>query len=142
MHSYLSRLGIMSLALLAVGCGDNGLPMTPVSGQVTFDGAPPPNAGNLSFVSLESDAGLPQRDGSCRFETDGQFVVTSFEKGDGLLPGKYRVDISCYKYQPDYSKKDPFADATAVDPSYEPLELTVVKGTPIEDLVVDVPLKK
>jgi hypothetical protein len=137
-----SRWLLFGLALLTVGCGDNGMPMTPVAGKVTFDGGPPPNAGNLSFVSIESTAGLPQRDGSCRFETDGKFVVTSFEKGDGLLPGKYRVEASCYKYQPDYSKKDPFADATAVDPSYKPIELSVEKGVAQKDLVIDLPLKK
>lgn len=142
MHCFLLRLTVLLSIASIVGCGGGGLPMVPVSGKVTLDGAAPPNSGNLSFISMQSDPGLPQRDGSCRFETDGLFVVTSFEKGDGLLPGKYRVEASCYKYQPDYSKKDPFADATAVDPSYEPIELSVEKGTPIRDLVIDIPLKK
>jgi pectin methylesterase-like acyl-CoA thioesterase len=127
------------VTLSAVGCTQGDY--VPVEGTVTFDGGAPPFAGILSFINIEKSGDFPARDGTASFTTSGEFeAITSTEKG--LLPGKYRIEVSCNKYEPDYSKKDPFADATVVDPSYKPQEIVVEKGSPQRELKIEVPMKK
>jgi hypothetical protein len=94
---------VASIVLLAplVGCGSSDMPTTiPVSGQVTFGGSACPGAGSVKFLPLEVAAGLPRRPGYAEFDTDGAFEATSFEPGDGLVPGTYRVQIECWKVPP------------------------------------------
>lgn len=135
----LAALALAAVSLVAMGCSTGDY--VPVAGTVTFDGGAPPHPGRLSFVNIEKVGDLPARDGTASFTTTGEFeAVTSTEKG--LLPGKYRVEVTCNKYEPDYSKKDPFGDATVVDPSYKPMEITVEKGSPQRELKIDVPMKR
>ena len=88
--------------VLAVGCRDAGMPTTKVSGQITFDGGAPPHSGTIAFSLVPGTGveGLPYRPGSSPFGTDGKFVVSSFAEGDGLLPGTYRVRITCLSGPP------------------------------------------
>ncbi len=134
-----TAVALALVSLVAVGCSTGDY--VPVTGKVTFDGAPPPHPGRLSFVNIEKSGDFPARDGTAAFTTSGEFeAITSTEKG--LLPGKYRIEVTCNKYEPDYSKKDPFGDATIVDPSYTPQEITVEKGRAQSGLTIDVPMKK
>jgi hypothetical protein len=88
------------LCLLFASCGSN-LPQTiRVSGQVTFDGQPPPAAGSVLFLPIESAAGFPSRPASGAFGTDGQFQAQTFEPGDGLMPGKYLISVECWDMPP------------------------------------------
>lgn len=118
------------------------MPTVPVSGKVTFDGGPPPHDGTMSFISVGPSEGLPQRDGNARFGVDGAFSVTSYREGDGLLPGTYQVQVNCYKHDPDYGNADPFEEASAISPDYQPMEITIEKGKPVSNLLVDVLGKK
>lgn len=131
----------MALANL-VGCKDNGKPTVKVAGHVTFSGQSPPYEGTLSFISIERVEGLPQRDGSAQYDEEGAFLATSFKRGDGLLPGKYRIEVNSYKYPPETNKPNGFAEASAIDPSFTPPEIVIEKGKPLSDLLIDVPLKK
>jgi hypothetical protein len=91
---------ILPCALLLTSCG-SGLPQTvPVSGCITFDGQPPPAAGTVQFVPLEAAEGFPLRPASGAFGTDGEFEATTFEPGDGLMPGKYTLSIECWDQPP------------------------------------------
>ena len=125
------------------GCGrGHGLPMVPVSGRVTFAGGPCPAAGNVTFTPVEVASGLPRRPGSATFYTDGEFAVTSFRKGDGLIPGRYEVAITCYSGLPDPWSRDPWGDVSYVPSDFRPQELVVeAESDPIE-LNYDVPPKK
>src|SRR3990170_6421261 len=83
---------------LTVGCvGGNDLPLVPVSGRVTFDGKSCPKSGTILFVQVPGTgkSGLPTPPARATFGVDGRFEATSFQKGDGLLPGTYQVSISC-----------------------------------------------
>lgn len=133
-------LGAIAISgICIVGCSTSDF--VPVTGIVTFDGGPPPHAGRLYFISIETGGNFPARDGSAPFTTSGQFeAVTAKERG--LLPGKYAVKVECNKHTPDYSKQDPFGDATVVDPSYTPQIITVDQGKPLQNLSIDVPMKK
>jgi hypothetical protein len=91
---------IVSAVLLLASCGSN-LPKTiRVSGQVTFDGQPPPAAGSVLFLPIEAAEGFPSRPASGAFGTDGSFKAKTFEPGDGLMPGKYLLAIECWDTPP------------------------------------------
>jgi hypothetical protein len=91
-------LTIASLSFLASGCGDSGMPMTKVSGNVTIAGGPPPQPGQIIFTQVAGTGqkGLPNRPAMAIFRTDGKFAARTFEDGDGLLPGTYTVRIDCF----------------------------------------------
>ena len=114
----------------------------PVSGDVTFDGGPPPDVGTIVFKPESVAEGFPHRSGRATFSTDGKFVVTSFQKGDGLAPGEYMVEVSCYRGAPKIGTKDPFGDASYIDKSYVPAKLVVESDSDAMEVKFDVPLKK
>ncbi len=134
-------IGFVLIAL--VGCGrDNGLQIVPVSGKVTFAGGPCPAAGTVTFTPLEVAAGLPRRPASGTFHEDGTFFVTSFKKGDGLIPGRYKVTVSCDSGLPDPRSPDPWGDVSYVAKGYEPPELVVEAGSDPIEVNYDVTPKK
>ncbi|MCA9239272.1 MAG: hypothetical protein KDA37_03695, partial [Planctomycetales bacterium] len=127
--------------VLFVGCGDSGLPTTKVTGLVTFDGAPPPKPGNISFSLVQGTGteGLPYRPGGSAFGTDGEFTVTSFEKGDGLLPGTYKVQITCLAAPP---SQGPLAQLSYVPLDWTPEDLVITSGERSIEVNYDVPMSK
>ena len=93
---------VVALSLVGMtGCGNKDRPKTiPVSGTITFDGAAPEYAGALFFAPITAEEGYPKRPGRALFETDGKFEATSYEPGDGLVPGTYRVRVESWKKPP------------------------------------------
>jgi hypothetical protein len=79
----------MGLALLVLGCGDDtGLAKRyPVSGTVTYNGAPVAK-GTINFVVV-SDTG---RAATGAIE-NGRYALTTATQGDGALPGSYKVTV-------------------------------------------------
>ena len=80
--------GLMLLALAAVGCGGKYSPVA-VEGTVTLDGQPLDGA-MVSFLPQEG-AG---RAATGMTDADGTFQLTTFQEGDGALPGTYRVIVT------------------------------------------------
>jgi hypothetical protein len=133
----------VGISMLGVhGCTRNELPLVPVRGLVRFAGGPCPAQGNVTFAPIEVEAGLPRRPGSAAFQTDGQFAVTSFQKDDGLLPGRYKVSVTCYSGLPDPTSSDPWGDVSYVPNDYQPQELIVKRDSDPIELTYDVPTKK
>lgn len=100
------RIALVFLAValsLSVGCGGRDLPLVPVQGELTLDGGSCPRSGKISFapVPRAGMSGMPHRPGWAQFDTNGQFEATLFTPSDGLLPGNYRVRISCVDAPPD-----------------------------------------
>ena len=86
---------------IACGCGGSDRPKTiPVSGKITFNGEAPEFGGGIFFAPVEIEEGYPRRGGRAMFDVDGLFSATSFEKGDGLVPGTYRVRLESWKQPP------------------------------------------
>jgi len=134
---------ISSLSLAAMfGCGGNDLSMVPVTGKITFNNGPCPAVGNIGFAPIDVAPGLPHRPGSGQFHEDGAFQVTSFKKGDGLVPGRYRVTVMCYSGLPNPTSRDPWGDVSYVPKDYQAPELVVEKGGEAIEVNYDVPLKK
>lgn len=100
------------LAVVAVsafaGC-DGGTGIVPVSGTVTFDGETPPAGGTVWFTAVEAAEGFPMRPGTGDFGPDGKFRVKSYEPGDGLMPGKYKVYLMCWERPPEMGGPPPIS---------------------------------
>jgi hypothetical protein len=85
----------------AVGCRRSGPEVVPIDGTITFGGGPWPKPGVLNFVVESPSPGMPNRPAMGLFDTDGRLTVTTFAKGDGLIPGKYRLAVECWEVRPD-----------------------------------------
>lgn len=133
---------LLTACLPMWGCGSShDLPLVPVSGRVTFDGGPCPGDGSITFsqISDSGNSAHPSRPGRARFQADGQFEVTSFAPGDGLLPGRYRVRITCIRGVPPLGQ--PIEDYSFVPSNYQPNELVVEEGQSAIYIEYDVPPK-
>lgn len=86
-------IGYLVLVLLFVGCGevaDVDRPDTaPVSGSVTYNGAPVEGA-TVTFVAGASGG----RGAVGTTDASGKFELTTFAAGDGAIPGSYKVKIA------------------------------------------------
>lgn len=88
----------MALLLLCsgmTGCGDQRVKTVPVEGRITYGGGNWPATGLVTFAPKQAAEGYPRRAGQAIFKEDGNFTVTTFEAGDGLIPGTYSVNIRC-----------------------------------------------
>lgn len=90
----------IALVLLLAGCDDGGPRPIPVDGTVTFGGGSWPTPGRLNFTVESPVSSSPGRPATGDFDTDGHVIVTSFKKGDGLLPGKYKIGVECWEAPP------------------------------------------
>jgi hypothetical protein len=132
---------VVAISFSLAGCSSS-TSLVPVSGVVTFDSGPPPASGTVIFKPERVSEGFANRSGRATFSSDGKFVVTSFQKGDGLAPGEYTVEVSCYHSAPKVGTKDPFGDASVIDKRYEPAKFVVDPGSDAMNVTFDVPLKK
>ena len=144
--SWRCTIGGLLLAALLVplaGCGPAGPEVVQIRGKVTYGGGEWPTSGVLYFTPAEAAPGLPLRPASAKFDTDGSFLVTSFDDGDGLVPGKYQVGVECWENPPSM-----MAGSGPVV-SYVPhafqsskssgLEVTVNPGDRLVEVTFDVP---
>jgi hypothetical protein len=86
------------LAVITVGCGGRDVGLVRVEGKIVrSDGKPWPQKGILFFAPIAAAEGFPLRGAHAKFDTDGSFTATSFEPGDGVLPGIYSVSVQCWE---------------------------------------------
>lgn len=91
---------ILFVCLTAIGCGgtNTDLPSTtPVTGKVTYQGQPVSN-GLVTFHP--SDGSKPA---SGQTGKNGDFTLSTFERGDGAVFGKHKVTIVAYPEGQDVS---------------------------------------
>jgi hypothetical protein len=138
--SAVANLLIATLLLATTGCSEDGLPLVPVSGKVTYAGGPPPTEGSISFAPVSVEEGLPRRPGRAAFKTDGTFEVTSFNEGDGLIPGTYAARISCWMGQPVSEDPSSFERLNYVPKTYRP-EVIVKPDDESVEVNFDIPKK-
>jgi len=119
----LAGLCLFLLLLGPLGCGGDRPQTVPVRGKITFGGGPCPAAGFIDFQPIEPAEGYPSRPGSGEFAEDGSYTVTSYEPGDGLVPGRYRVHIECWQELPDEASMSP--GVSYVPEDFAPDELVV-----------------
>lgn len=99
---FMAFIGLGSLA----GCGsdpfvENRPEVVPVTGVVTLGGAPVEGA-TVTFVNTTGMAPGEQVTGRSsvgRTDQSGRFELTTFESGDGAVPGEYTVTVTKYEVQ-------------------------------------------
>lgn len=80
------------LAMFAAGCRkESGLVCHPVRGEVTFDGRPLPEAQIVFHPQGNWPAGAPRP--IAQADEQGQFVLTTWQTGDGAPAGVYTVTV-------------------------------------------------
>ncbi|MFM7319790.1 MAG: hypothetical protein ACKO85_22145 [Isosphaeraceae bacterium] len=102
---YRSPVSACALSLVVTaaftGCGSSEPGLVPVKGKITLDGGPFPKEGMINFTGASAaDPNAPSRPGSAKFGTDGVFSAMSFEPGDGLYPGTYKLAVECQDAPP------------------------------------------
>ena len=108
-----------------------------VSGRITYGGANWPKEGQLYFACLEPAPGYDRRPGTALFNTSGSFTASSFGTGDGLVPGKYAVNIECWEVAP--SMEQQATPGKSYVPEGFRLELDVPANSKPLSLTWDVP---
>lgn len=97
-RSVLRLLAICCL-LVTAGCQeDRGL--IPVYGTVTLSGESMPGPGDMTFVPVDPVEGYPLRPAKAEFGANGKYQAQSFQPGDGLYPGTYKVLVYCWEVPP------------------------------------------
>lgn len=125
-----SRTGLataFALALgVAAGCGPDRPDVVPASGQVLIDGQPLPHG----FVQVLPENARPAT-GPVK---DGRFVLTTFEPGDGVVPGRHRVAVLASEAEGGTGQRW-HAPKKYADPETSGLEIEVAE--PTEDLRIE-----
>jgi len=83
----LAAVGMM----LAAGCGPNRPQTAKVVGRVTYQGKPVAE-GRIVFQPEDG-----RRPASASIGPDGSYRLTTFDSGDGALPGKHKVTIKAVR---------------------------------------------
>ena len=142
MHSYI-RLSVLIAAFAAVGCGPSAPTTVKVSGTVTFDGKPL-EEGRVTFISMAEKDAL-NRPAIGVLGKDGKYALSTFQSGDGALPGEYQVVVVS---NPDIPSPEEIAENDAevvsaipggyASPTTSGLKATVKDGG---DMTIDFDLK-
>lgn len=123
---FLWSLAALSVGLLA-GCGDGRPTRVPVSGTVLIDGKPL-GSGHVRLVPADA------RPAWGAIDPQGNFRLTTFEQGDGCVPGTHRVAVIAYQ------TVSPSAIRWLVPKKYHKAstsELTVTIDQPTDSLLIE-----
>ncbi len=90
---------LVSVLAAVSGCSSDIPEMVRVQGKVTFAGGDWPKPGIVFFTAQQPAEGFPRKSGSAHFDIDGNFVAKTGEF-PGLIPGEYRITISCWQKPP------------------------------------------
>jgi hypothetical protein len=82
-------LAVAALAVICTGCDDRPY-RVPVSGQVLIDGQPL----EYGFIQIIPENARPAY---AELDSEGRFTLTSWDEGDGVVPGEHIVRVSSNK---------------------------------------------
>jgi hypothetical protein len=132
---------LFSLSSVA-GCG-NSQATFPVRGQVVYsDGSSLPTTGQVIFESVDLD---PPLEAKGFFGTDGNFELTKFKGGNGVVAGDYKVAVMCnvpddrgQLSQQEYQRARNPIDRRFKSPRSSPLRMTVSAETAPHEFRIEV----
>lgn len=111
-----SMIGPALLVTLAglVGCGGKDRPETvKVFGKVTHAGQPV-TSGTVTFHPVGFASGEANRPALGVLQPDGSYALSTYEAGDGAIPGKYEVAVVSVEKPPSVEE---FAAGAKVKPA-------------------------
>jgi hypothetical protein len=88
------KILVLVTSLGALGCSDGRPARVPVSGQVLIDGQPL-KFGSIQFIPKGARASGGQLD------SNGHFVLSCFDQGDGAVLGMHQVAVKAGQYRND-----------------------------------------
>lgn len=129
----------LAMGAVLVGCSSNeheyfAKPTTKVSGTVTVDGKPP---GSPIVVKCHPEGGIDKEHPSITqglTTPDGNFHFSTYEDGDGVPPGSYKITFFWGKFNAvsgSYGGPDKLKNRYS-KPEKTPIELQVPDGEPID----------
>jgi hypothetical protein len=85
---------VVVLSLLVLGCGGAAgrPPLGKVSGKVTYNGNPV-TSGSVMFTPVGGSASDAARIATGQIESDGSYMLTTFDTGDGAALGQHIVTV-------------------------------------------------
>jgi hypothetical protein len=124
-----SVLLLAGAACLVQGCG-SGYPTTvSIQGTITYRGKPI-NKGEVQFSPKEDATGKPRRLAVGEVDAQGNYSLSTFTKGDGILPGEYVVTITLPKRKSGVEVVEGAAATEQFVPAiYSELDKTPLKAT-------------
>ncbi|MEZ6099103.1 MAG: hypothetical protein R3E01_09040 [Pirellulaceae bacterium] len=131
--------------LVSEGCGRDRPRTVKIDGRVTLDQGDWPASGEILFLPVEPAAGYPRHNAVAKFATDGAFDrVTTWEEGDGIVPGTYRIAITCWKTPPQFNGPPPvsWVDQRYIAGSTSDKEVEITIESSGESFVWDFPGNK
>ena len=138
-HSNLvSGRGIVAVVTMLAcgGCGHSGPETVGIQGNLTFaEGKTPPHC-VVYFQPKKAAEGLPLRPAHGKVDEQGRFIVTSFNRGDGLVPGTYGVSVEHHKLKPG---GDPLREDGWVRHTTQLDDLTIEPGSKTVEANYNVP---
>jgi hypothetical protein len=91
---------VLGLALpWLAGCNSSGPQMVRIRGIVTYKGEPITNVSQGIVRYLPKGSSSRAREATGRIQPDGSFVMTTFQKDDGVIAGEYDITVSAYSGQ-------------------------------------------
>ncbi|HVX64938.1 MAG TPA: hypothetical protein VHC19_30250 [Pirellulales bacterium] len=81
-----------AVALVSPGCGQSDrVAVYPVHGRLTFEGKPMAGGGSIALIATGGQQG---KTAGAEIKPDGAFTLTTYEEGDGSMPGEFRVVVT------------------------------------------------
>ena len=80
--------GLILLSILLGGCGNDQLPTYPTHGKVVFPDGRPVRTGVVELESMDHDITA-----TGKINTDGTFVLGTYDSDDGAVSGFHRVIV-------------------------------------------------
>jgi hypothetical protein len=135
------------LVLMSVGCGSNGwMARTyPTRGEITINGKAPENA-VIKLVKIGEQIDTRKSDCWALVQSDGSYVMTTYEPGDGAPEGEYAWSVR-WPMNPMTNMPDRLNEAYA-DPENPYMTVTIKRGknelpkVELKDVELSVPAER
>jgi hypothetical protein len=112
-HDKLLLAGI-ALLLATTGCGSSdNVTVYPVKGMVAFNGKPMVGGGSISLIPTGNQPGAAA---GGEIKEDGTYELTTYQPGDGSMPGEFRVVITQVVFREPGNSEDGQAPTAAAPP--------------------------
>lgn len=138
-HFCLTTLVVLAACAGLSGCGDASPRTYPVRGKVVFADGTPLSTGGVVLSESASD-GSAAVNARGAIAPDGTFELTTFNPGDGAVPGKHRVLVRAQR-DPTIFLEHGIPPKPVIDPRLEQYDTSELQFTVEEksnDLTIEV----